>query len=847
MATMDSSSDDPLEPRLVANLAWVRRLALAIVRDASAADDLVQEVALAALQDHPRPASRSRDSLRAWLTTVVKRLAVDRGRSETARRAREQAVSRREPDEQEAAAVDRGARTRRVVEAVMGLPEPQRPTILLRYLDELSIEEVASKTGVSERTVRTRLASGLALLRAQLDREFGEDSNTWSLVLLARGTPGGAAAKSALVGGVVFMNAKWIVGSVVLLLLGFVFWRWNAPRPAPPPPLAVTYSERATSEPPAGRETASVEPRPKSEREDLHVATPPPAPHVAQQNVWFFRVVDDVTRHRLANAECTCASGGNQKISADAEGLLAVPAQAESNPRLWDVTAPGHARVGLIDAHGGKTRETATEIVMRAGSSLRACVVGADGQPASANVELSYAMRDALATTAGKEEFDLAYNGGPDTFRSDRSGVTGDVSSGMRTRSARTDSAGCCFWDQLPPGVAMTAVVAEKGRVVLRVPSFTLDVGEAREVQWSLPGSRALRVELVDRNGTPLGGEPVWIVDAREGRPECNPHRAFALFTRSTLPVATAMTGADGVASFESVPIGEAYIGPAYSQDVSSRGFDSHALAPVGALLQFQSDRPADVLRVTADQGLFVAGQASAHGDSTPPPKLRLRLSSAELCGVMETVTDESGSFVIGPLPQLPFTLAPSLLLSGLPLSPISAMPGDLAIVIEVPATVAFDVTVKDDLTGTALSIEAVDLSGSGTFVEQMVTGSTPSAHFEAIPAGMYTVVARTASGKIAVLESRELQPSATPARVELIAHACAQLDAHNGTSSSLTLYAYSGASCVGWISLAPGETEHTKLPPGRLRFTTARSGAVALDDKSIELVAGQAGSISWP
>src|SRR5690349_14250918 len=141
---------------LVANLGWVQRLALSIARNPETADDLTQEVARAWLERRPDLAEPAR-GVRAWLAAVTKRVAVDRARSEAARRSRERTVSRAEAAPDVFEVVERGAWQRRAADAVMELPEPYRSTILYRYLDQLPSRAVAERMNVREATVRKRL------------------------------------------------------------------------------------------------------------------------------------------------------------------------------------------------------------------------------------------------------------------------------------------------------------------------------------------------------------------------------------------------------------------------------------------------------------------------------------------------------------------------------------------------------------------------------------------------------------------------------------------------------------------------------------------------------------------
>jgi len=201
----------PLDPaELAGHVAWVQRLARALVRDAAAAEDVAQETWRVTLAQPPgRVGGGAR--LRAWLGGVARRLALDRARSEASRAQRERSSARdaslrdaagpHEPHE----IVERSARQQRIVAAVMSLAEPYRSTVLYRYLDERPTRDVAERMAVSEEVVRKRLERGLAQLREQLDREFGAPTRQWAGLLIA-GTGAfamGAKAKAAMAAAVV--------------------------------------------------------------------------------------------------------------------------------------------------------------------------------------------------------------------------------------------------------------------------------------------------------------------------------------------------------------------------------------------------------------------------------------------------------------------------------------------------------------------------------------------------------------------------------------------------------------------------------------------------------------------
>jgi len=209
---MDGDATNPREHELVENLGWVQRLALSLARDRDAADDLAQDVARVWLEKRPVLS----DGPRGWLAAVARKLAIDRARAELSRKAREQSAAKPEGESYEV--VERGARQRRVVEAVMQLAEPYRSSVLYRYLDGLSTREVAERMNTNEATVRKRLERGLALLRERLDREFGSNSNNWALLLLEPGL------RSAIFKGVGIMSLKWSVAAGVVALLAGAAW-----------------------------------------------------------------------------------------------------------------------------------------------------------------------------------------------------------------------------------------------------------------------------------------------------------------------------------------------------------------------------------------------------------------------------------------------------------------------------------------------------------------------------------------------------------------------------------------------------------------------------------------------
>lgn len=162
---------------LLAQQAFLRRLALDLVGRPEEAEDLVQEANLCALERPPEDGGR----LRSWLATVVARVAA-RSRWRAAMRCeRERNAARPEavespPDEVESA--------RSLFDALAVLPEPYRQVLVLRYWHDQSPSRIARTMALPLETVRSRLARGRRQLREELERRSSASRRHWGAGLV---------------------------------------------------------------------------------------------------------------------------------------------------------------------------------------------------------------------------------------------------------------------------------------------------------------------------------------------------------------------------------------------------------------------------------------------------------------------------------------------------------------------------------------------------------------------------------------------------------------------------------------------------------------------------------------
>lgn len=186
--------------------------ALARVLAHGDADDLLQDAAVAALEDPPVEAPP-----RAWLAVVLRNRKRMTARAAARRAAREAAVATDElalrEDDRPDAALERARVFERLATALVALEEPFRATVIRRYLDGKSAADIARELGVPAGTVRWRLATGLERLRAALD----ERDPAWKRAFAPLAP---AAMPKGVLAGVMMKAKHSIVVALLLLLAG---------------------------------------------------------------------------------------------------------------------------------------------------------------------------------------------------------------------------------------------------------------------------------------------------------------------------------------------------------------------------------------------------------------------------------------------------------------------------------------------------------------------------------------------------------------------------------------------------------------------------------------------------
>ena len=469
-------------------LQWLTRLARALLRERHAADDLVQDTVVAALEGTPPhgPARRS------WLAGVSRRLAARRLRSDTRRQRRETARTAYDPPPETADLVARAEVAEKLAEAARQLPEPYRRTILLRFLESRTTKEIAALDDMREDTVRFRVRRGLELLRQQLEHNTGENWDSLSVHLLplaaSREGIGLAATASPATAGTlatwIAMNSKLLaLTTVTVALIGTVCWslsdpssRDDAPKTASIVNLAPVPNEAAAATP----LTASLEPpQARSRAAELRPAA---APTPDEQLTGL--VVDEAG---LAIADAmVCAfpdSGGDEPLvrsTTNARGEFRL--QRPDAAIQLAAFANGYRRAFVADAHANADASAGgnpeLRIVLERGLVMSGRVVDAFGRNVPNLPLIAHTANSGVAHVSPTQM----------QLRADRRLFERDRRDYEHCR-ARTDDNGAVTFSGLAPGSVTVRSVA---------PDWTIE-GPAKELAdgthtWT--ATRRLGVEL---------------------------------------------------------------------------------------------------------------------------------------------------------------------------------------------------------------------------------------------------------------------------------------------------------------------------------------------------------------
>ncbi|MEM8709487.1 MAG: sigma-70 family RNA polymerase sigma factor [Planctomycetota bacterium] len=199
-----AAPNHPSLEHMLKDLDRVRGMARSLVRDAAAADDLVQDAVVVALRNRRSRAGVEVDSAEAYARATLRNLSRNSARGQRHRTWRESEAARPEAQPSALEGAERAELCRNVSGAVLDLDEPYRTVVLMRFFEDLAPRKIAARTGAPVETVKKQLARGQRELQRRLESRYG-DRGAWAVALLPLTGPGVLGAAKALGGsGFVF-------------------------------------------------------------------------------------------------------------------------------------------------------------------------------------------------------------------------------------------------------------------------------------------------------------------------------------------------------------------------------------------------------------------------------------------------------------------------------------------------------------------------------------------------------------------------------------------------------------------------------------------------------------------
>ncbi len=165
---MNSDLEGQFRAMAAAQLAPLRRFARSLTRDPHRADDLVQGALERMYVAWPRVHAVADPG--AYLRTVVVRLAVSESRRPWRRERSTEVLPESGHD-----GTDGSLLRLDLARALAGLTVKQRAIVVLRYVEDRSVTEVAEVMGISVGTVKRQSADAVAKLRRVLGDDFIDD------------------------------------------------------------------------------------------------------------------------------------------------------------------------------------------------------------------------------------------------------------------------------------------------------------------------------------------------------------------------------------------------------------------------------------------------------------------------------------------------------------------------------------------------------------------------------------------------------------------------------------------------------------------------------------------------
>jgi RNA polymerase sigma-70 factor (ECF subfamily) len=166
IAGVHSGNQDAMAQLYARYSSVVYAVALRVLGDTAAAEDVLQEIFMQ-LWRKPESFDSGRGNLAPWLAVIARNRAVDLLRKRRPQTELSETIISVEPDL--AGEADRSRAMEKVRAVLKEMPAAQRSSLEMAYFEGYSHSEISEKTGDPLGTVKTRIRTGLMLLRKAVE------------------------------------------------------------------------------------------------------------------------------------------------------------------------------------------------------------------------------------------------------------------------------------------------------------------------------------------------------------------------------------------------------------------------------------------------------------------------------------------------------------------------------------------------------------------------------------------------------------------------------------------------------------------------------------------------------
>lgn len=154
---------------------YVSGFLLKTTADRALAEDLTQETFLKMIRGIEGFDPRGRAAFGTWLISIAKNTCIDALRRN---RLRLEEMDARMPADEEGPSdeIERKLRYEGLLDEIRRLPPEQGLAIRMKYVEEMTLAEIAETFGVAPKTIKSRIHEGMGKLRKRLKGRREEDS-----------------------------------------------------------------------------------------------------------------------------------------------------------------------------------------------------------------------------------------------------------------------------------------------------------------------------------------------------------------------------------------------------------------------------------------------------------------------------------------------------------------------------------------------------------------------------------------------------------------------------------------------------------------------------------------------